>query len=491
MEQYLRKLTHQSHVAALGAWITVLALAVDPLTQQLIHPVMCHRNTTRSLARISRANNMTFMGFPGGPDVMLETGMSGAIQYGLMNSSASVEYECSTGNCTFPANEQTAAVHQTIGFESMCVDVSREIRNISLSAWEMPIMGNRTYAAPSPISWAYTHTGYSANFSRYWPEKSSPVATFRFLPFMLTLDKDCKEQVEVPPGSDNPCLSAFAAECCLWPAVYTLSSQIDQSKLQEKIISSQPLNASSSGTWFYRAPEVLRNGTWEPCTSSTIYTPDKPVLIRNSAIASTGSRRSLPSSEWYAEDCVFIMDFYTSQAIRTYLSRVFQQKSLSGPYGVRHAYQSSGEVWLKNLWHGGNATISTVNTFTKQLASSMTTYARNNPARNQAYAYAQGIAVKTETCIQVQWAWIAFPASLVMLTIAFLGLAMWKTARHELLWSKGVWKSSSLAVLFAGLDDNVRQTCGRLDRRSEMVDCAEELDVFFSLSQEGWRLDSR
>ncbi|KAF2831102.1 hypothetical protein CC86DRAFT_401656 [Ophiobolus disseminans] len=51
------------HLAACDALITVFALAIDPFTQQLIHPVLCHRTALGSVARLPRAHNFTGFGY--------------------------------------------------------------------------------------------------------------------------------------------------------------------------------------------------------------------------------------------------------------------------------------------------------------------------------------------------------------------------------------------------------------------------------------------
>ncbi|KAL9043364.1 MAG: hypothetical protein Q9214_003446, partial [Letrouitia sp. 1 TL-2023] len=57
-----------------------------------------------------------------------------------------------------------------------------------------------------------------------------------------------------------------------------------------------------------------------------------------------------------------------------------------------------------------------------------------------------GTAWRTETFVQVRWAWFSFPATLVLASLFFLGVSIWDTARRDVL----VWKASCLALLFQG-----------------------------------------
>jgi hypothetical protein len=103
--------------------------------------------------------------------------------------------------------------------------------------------------------------------------------------------------------------------------------------------------------------------------------------------------------------------------------------------------------------------------------------------------FAYGTAFKTQTCIQARSAWISFPASLVAFTIFFLGATMWRTRKHGRSKSyKGAWKSSSLPVLFAGLDEEVMQKYKVVGTKNEMTKAAENLKVSLVHTEVGWRL---
>ena len=59
-----------------------------------------------------------------------------------------------------------------------------------------------------------------------------------------------------------------------------------------------------------------------------------------------------------------------------------------------------------------------------------------------------GIAYKTETYVKVRWAWFAYPAAVVVLSVAYLvGTIVETTGRG--VW---IWKGSSLAMLLHGRD---------------------------------------
>ncbi|KAF1934562.1 hypothetical protein EJ02DRAFT_439774, partial [Clathrospora elynae] len=75
------------HIATLGAWITVLALAIDPFTQQIVRPVVCHHSVLDGRARIPRANNLTRIAAHVGPGIpnQLVPDLAAAIYGGLLS----------------------------------------------------------------------------------------------------------------------------------------------------------------------------------------------------------------------------------------------------------------------------------------------------------------------------------------------------------------------------------------------------------------------
>jgi ketosteroid isomerase-like protein len=51
-----------------------------------------------------------------------------------------------------------------------------------------------------------------------------------------------------------------------------------------------------------------------------------------------------------------------------------------------------------------------------------------------------------------------------------------------------VWKISSLAVLFNGLDERLLREQGSMDKKSEMMDRAARLQVALKREDDGWKL---
>lgn len=183
------------------------------------------------------------------------------------------------------------------------------------------------------------------------------------------------------------------------------------------------------------------------------------------------------------------MDQSTERAIMYFLEDQFDKKSLVLAYGPQSPSASYGELWTKNLYRNGTANLDSVEAFTARLTRSMSASIRLfGSKRSEKFGFVQGDAVQTDTCVQVRWGWVAFPACIVAMTCIFLAITVWKIHCSEAKYGKRTWKSSSLAVLFGGLDEAIRQQCGTMTRKSEMLTCAKDLEISLRPQQNGWRL---
>ena len=147
------------------------------------------------------------------------------------------------------------------------------------------------------------------------------------------------------------------------------------------------------------------------------------------------------------------------------------------------------DAWIKQIYRDGNASATTIGEQVSQMASFMTAYNRRYPRPESHLNFAYGDTIKVETCVQVEWPWIAFPAGLVVLASLFLALTIWSTEQiPSTISGRKVWKTSSLAVLFNGLDKGLLKRQGPMDKKSEMMDRAARLQVALKRDNDGWKL---
>lgn len=101
------------------------------------------------------------------------------------------------------------------------------------------------------------------------------------------------------------------------------------------------------------------------------------------------------------------------------------------------------------------------------VAASMTNYIRNVSSIGE-----HGTAWELETFVHVRWAWLVLPLALAPLSFLFLLSAIWISGHHNI----KVWKSSSLATVFHGLEHPPKPDVA-INRRSEMEELARGLRV--------------
>lgn len=236
----------------------------------------------------------------------------------------------------------------------------------------------------------------------------------------------------------------------------------------------------------------MRNASWKPCTYSSTYSPETQVPVLDNALwlGLDGSTSDVPAElHWYPEDCIWTLDMDTLISLQNFLDHLFNRKEMPLMYGPVDSTASYGEIWIKNLYRNGTADLDSVEAFTARLTRAMTAFMRLRGSKeNRKVGCVEGVAVQTKTCVQVQWGWIAFPVSLVAMTFAFLAMTVWNVTQSQPKSGGNTWKSSSLAILFGGLDEEIRQKYGLMAKKSKMLTCAKDLELSLKPQHSGWRL---
>ncbi|KAI9375119.1 hypothetical protein BJX61DRAFT_540144 [Aspergillus egyptiacus] len=95
---------------------------------------------------------------------------------------------------------------------------------------------------------------------------------------------------------------------------------------------------------------------------------------------------------------------------------------------------------------------------------------------------------KLEPQIQVRWAWVAFPATLLTLTMMFLLVTILQTKRGRL----DVWKSSPTPLLCSGLDEEIQRNVRSVRDPVTMENVTADVKVKLEQDDLGdtWRLQS-
>ncbi|KAL8852378.1 MAG: hypothetical protein Q9221_002762 [Calogaya cf. arnoldii] len=158
----------------------------------------------------------------------------------------------------------------------------------------------------------------------------------------------------------------------------------------------------------------------------------------------------------------------------------FMSKTFTGSGGINNSGSAFSSDVMQALYDTSNLTKRIEN-----LATSMTNSIRGQDDNVTGPAY--GIAWTSQTYVHVRWAWLAFPATLILLASCFLLGVILETSHRDIL----VWKSSNIALLFHGRS---LRLSGRnekpVDKLSAMTSRATDIKARLVKSDaDGWKLD--
>jgi len=92
----------------------------------------------------------------------------------------------------------------------------------------------------------------------------------------------------------------------------------------------------------------------------------------------------------------------------------------------------------------------------------------------------------SETCIAVQWGWIAYPAVLVLGTLAFSVQTAARSGNRDE-WPQQAYKTSILLFIFHGLEESEAQVkAAELEDMSRIHAAAERTEIRFQKRDKGW-----
>lgn len=472
----------------------IAALAVDPFSQQIIQSQPCLWNVTGAVAQIPKAQNFQAGITTSSEKPRLTGSMQAAIYMGLLsppaNSSATVAAGCQTGNCTFA--HDGGATFSTLAMCQSCIDISDTI------AYNTSDM----YAQrPASIPSGAQIDGLYVMFASMENSASFPDSVFSFEALMSH---------GLDPGNNT---DDFAVACGMVPCLKTFGANVTDNAYREVEISSDDLVWSYHAGFTLAVNRTLRNGTWESCAPTPHNTTSNTLRINTTSmgllgqVSDDGVEHSVSPtidlqdasvaavSLWYPDDCVWWLGTLLADATSEYLSGFFDNKTLDTPYWSRGASSAQGDLWLLNLYRNGTATMDTVGAYMDGLVWSMTANIRQTSGDSGSLGAATGQMQAVESCLEVRWAWLSLPASLLGLEVAFLAAIM-IYSRSNKEWH-GDWKGSSLALLFHGLEYHAaasrekevaavgaHEPCDKND----MLKVAEGMKVQLRKGERNWRL---
>ena len=495
MEDFVRHL-----IASVGAILIVVALAVDPVSQLLIRYYNCSVElpATQSQASIPRRNTFSEMGLHIGAGLSTLTfEFQTAINAGLFNPvSVDISFACPTGNCTYD-------LYHTVAYCSKCTDLSSSLSTswgLMRTETETVQEGSSFYNVSHPVYGSMTSLpdGFSTTAEKGLVEYLKFNATHRdygitMIAANLTnayqhTGNNCTTAAE---NKTWYCHGSGAAGCTLYPCIRSYTATVNESKLQEILVStsaefgSDDLKMSSNSVNVAcLTPETRQDliniGYSITDTTEWVAYYGSGVLGNTTAVAPVFNA-SVPNVTVPGE-CQYLIYEPTQMSLGLYMSSFFNGSVTADPE-LTYDYYTNGPVQINRFYNVAQMSFDSVSAIFSNISDSMTAYIRQSHTTSMGStvlnddqaAPAPGHVFQTETCIEVRWGYLAFPIALVLLTMIFLVAVIMETSRHH---EADAWKSSALALLFHGLDPRTRDLHGAgMESLEEMEKAAKGMRV--------------
>jgi len=491
-------------LALVGAFVTVVALAVDPFAQNILAVKTCQILSSNETAYVPTADIFNnWLGFmprnenpaPGDftlwgidrlvADPAMKASVFGGLYGGttsVLNASAIRPY-CPGVSCTFPR-------YTTLGVCHRCADISSHVEktcdldaSIASGSFKPPCK----YALPNGQSiQSYAENSdyfinatqeISINFavvssSLTTVETPSMVGTFTNMSILtnVTTDPRCTihsgNNCGTTMGAPTMELQTLAVECSLFPCARTYETSSEKGVVVEIEVK----RSFGEGPWlsdqgdFRQAllPDDIKINPNENCTSKWPYKEGTP------------------------PPCTYAMGSLATMSLGNFFWS-FWNGTMAGPTWGSAA--STNDV-LDVLLGGGFTNFTHIDRVLNGIADSMTAAIRLTGRVDDSDTVGQGggqgditgQVFLADTCIDVRWGWLALPAAVSLFTLLLL---LWVMLLNLFARDQSAWKSSALPVLLHGLDSNEMASRSNLATTKEMEDEAKTLIVRLAISAGG------
>ncbi|KAH4054783.1 hypothetical protein HBH70_046080 [Parastagonospora nodorum] len=449
--------TRGRSLAALGAVLTVMLLAIDTFFQQI---------TDLPIRQTLHGTGLYLPDFVSGNEGSQQDQSVSTVanKFFVANGTQPVSFgngtrpdiplSCPTGSCTWP-------VYDTLGMCSQCVDASQLLSYACLDTridW-MSTLNADVSSYPNA-----TVCGYYLNATTESPVLMSGFAVgLDGKPFGETLVMRTLPLVSNPLRDSlwggsvnfkdvrNPIIDALVSstlsssqvhaniaptlqECVLSFCIKTIKSSYELGTYQEDIISTHINHTVNNSPW----------STFMYDDGSTDQT-----YLENVTINAPSTGNTFPSNGWGLDNITMVR----ITLVFDYIFPAFTTKINDTATGILrwrlgHPTEVRTKILPMNPWLLPN----NITRHFERLATALTNVIRSDPSSNELVA---GDAFVNETYVVVHWAWLAFPLGMLILSVIFLVATIVKTSRSTD-GDLGVWKTSAMPTLMYSLPEDMR-----------------------------------
>ncbi|KAF2676205.1 hypothetical protein K458DRAFT_424947 [Lentithecium fluviatile CBS 122367] len=464
--------TKGTTLAALGAAITIFALALDPFFQQVVEypPRMALNAALNStIPRVVQYQPSYDTATRAGVEmIQLEQDMQAVALKFLYEDSTQplpfgkdvrpdIPLSCPTSNCTWPE-------HETLGVCSTCEDISELLTYDCLTGpLDWIASANATLGAkpangtmcgwfinatiPDPGSRPVLMSGHRKATANL-PDEESLLT--RVLPLVSSVDrsplygtgsyrfKDVQNAIidffvvstADKPGSAYSREPPVAHECLLAWCVKTIKPTYFEATYSEQV----------TKTFTNMTPAVY---PWKSIPTITPFGPGNIQEYGRDIQLNYNGTQYGASTEANVRATFIFDDYFPS---------VYLQSNESGVGFLRYKMQySDGPPFLRNVSYNPFLAPNNVSHHMERLAAGLTNVLRSSDQ----HVWVEGDVFSIETFVRVRWAWLSLPLGLLVFTLLFLvGTVIKSSLVKE---HVGVWKTSAIATLLYGLPDEMQK----------------------------------
>ncbi|KAH7083226.1 hypothetical protein BKA63DRAFT_599261 [Paraphoma chrysanthemicola] len=464
--------TRGRSLAALGALLIVLLLAIDTFFQQVVDlPDRWRLEAESAIPRVVQYKpeylKEYFQGWESQQHDALMYPNVRPLFYGNGTQTVRVDNGtrsdfpliCPTGLCTWPA-------YETLGVCSECVDASDLLEFKCLYTkidWTSTHIGLVTpegtrngtvcgYFFDGGDNGLSLMSGYIVNATNGSAELGETLLT-RTLSFTgmesrkPILDGSVKFKHVRNPVVDALIVSSVdsesvyqhkmpvAQECVLSWCVKAIESSYDSGNYNEVVKHTYRNETSGSFPWTSFLIEPDEGGGWWVEYNQNV------TINRAVADADADASQRIISNDTYMVDNVTVSNVL--QFIEWIFPMYYTDNNPSGKRMLRYKDYSIGAAFRElpfNPWQTPN----NVTHHLERIATTMTNSMRSAPS----VEWLKGAAMSRETYVSIRWVWLTFPLLLLVLSLVFLVSTIVKTSRDG---ATGVWKTSAMPTLIYSL----------------------------------------
>jgi hypothetical protein len=228
-------------VSTLGAAITIIAIGVDPFTQQVLRFYVCTIPHNLQTASVPRINNYTIgESSSSSSGAMIDPKLTGALYQGMLNpftnATAAVSTYCPSGSCTFTHIDNVA--YSSLAMCSSVKDITTSVRGSGILGPSMDETGTWNYYLPSGLIITSPYALATAGVS---PTNTGLGYQSLFEFEILATSTNCLDgynysDVKYYNASGHCVMKPFAANASVTPCVLTYGNvRVADSTFKEKV----------------------------------------------------------------------------------------------------------------------------------------------------------------------------------------------------------------------------------------------------------------